>query len=202
MKSRLYQVRERAQHARSFGSDEELESQRQQRGEFEAALRLADARVGYYENLRELAEHRVELLEQRRALANGRFEFAKAAAVAGLSRPIAKTIDVDDYRHAVKRLEHDFESARIAALASREHVTLRARFLEQIETTVPETLRFGPVERIDSLFEDEAYRGAPGGDGTGKGYRDAGSDKSDRPDRSPDKSPDKSPGDSGDTRKD
>ena len=157
LRLKVSEARDRAKHARRFGSNSEFDAAQTNRDEVEAAVRLADARLAYYEVLRDLADRRIDLLGARVTLADARFELAKARAVSGLDRPVAEQVDVDDHRHAVEHFADEVERARIEALVARERVRLRSTFAESCVDGVPEGLQFGRIEPMASLFRSDAY---------------------------------------------
>ena len=157
MDARYDEASARMEHAREFGTNAEIEREKKNRSDVCSALRLARAKVGYYEDLRELASRRAGLVEKRVELAAAELEFEKARAVSKLDRPAARDVDVEDYRDAVAMLTDDVEKTRIEAKVARERVRLQSDYVGERTRDVPESMRLAAIEPVESVLEAEAF---------------------------------------------
>lgn len=171
IEQRVEEARDRVEHARRFGSQEDLEQARMQLEETNDARRFAEAKIRYYEDLEGLADDLVRLHENRVALAEAIVEREEALAISQLDRPAAREIDVQAYHGRVAELQDRVAMNDIEARASRMRVELRREYLYDRVGAVPAAFRLSEPEPVESLLTlprgDNGPWGMPRGDSGG-----------------------------------
>lgn len=152
---------EQTEHAERYGSRKELDAMTERREEAQDAVRLARAKVRYYEDLQSLARERVVWIQERVALADARHELTKAEAVAELDRPVAKDLDITAYGEAVAVLEDEVARLAVEVEVARRRAVLQADFVDAMRQRVPETFRLNEIAPIDEVFFSELAADKP-----------------------------------------
>lgn len=142
-------------HVKQFGSNEELEAAERRRDEVDNAVRLARAKVDYYEDLTKLGEVRVAWIEKRAELADARYQLAKAKAVSELDRPVAENVDLGDLRSEVAQLEDEVQRAAMEVEVARQRAELQSEFVAERQDGVPEGFRMNEIAKADDVFSAE-----------------------------------------------
>ncbi len=156
---RLREAKNQSDHAERYGDQQEYDKSKHRVDDAEAAVRLARAKVAYYQDMSTLAGKREELLQARGRLANAMFDLAKAEAVSKLDRPIAKQIDVDARRETVHRMADDARRAALEAKVARRRVNLQSDLVAQRREQVPDAFRMNEIASTDTVLSADAFGG-------------------------------------------
>jgi hypothetical protein len=157
--ARVVEARQRVQHARQFGDNDELRGAQERRDQLEDAEKLQRSKVAYYEDLVELAQRRLDLAQKRAALADVEVQVATAEVVQNLDRPAAKTVDADAQRDRRQQLAQEVDDARIEALVAHRRAELRSELITGEASDVPDNLRFEPIAELDGVFPTDVFAG-------------------------------------------
>ncbi len=152
VEQRVEEAQDRTDHARRFGSQEDLEEERRQVEEAKNAKRFAEAKISYNEDMKELARSLVDLHENRLELAAATVELEEALAISQLDRPAAREVDVQSYHGRVAELQDRVAMNDVEARAARMRVELRREFLFDRAQAVPTTYRLSEPEPVESVL--------------------------------------------------
>lgn len=152
VEQRVKEAETRIDHTRRFGNQHELEEARRQRVDASNALRFAQGKIRYYEDLEELGKNLERLHEARVELADATVELEEAVAVARLDRPAAREVDVQLYERRVAELHDEVAMHDVEARASRMKVELGREFLYERAQAVPASFRLSEPEAPETVL--------------------------------------------------
>ena len=152
VRKRVKEAEDSTDYVRKYGNAQELEAARRRREESNIALRFANAKIHYYEDLGSLADELVALHEARVELAEATVKLEEARAVSQLDRPAAQEIDVQIYEGRVYELQDRVSMKTVDARTARVQVGLRQEFLDERARAVPASFRLNAIDAPETIL--------------------------------------------------